>query len=143
MGQPADAVVYRLDCKSKLILHEKSVTASAKGCNAFVDSLCPQLIAGVNKQETLEHGSVMKQEAASCLFRNLVRCSCAVQDDLGEDAVCSTADAASKVCSDLSGDQIGIRALGGEDQVNAKGSALSCDNGQLAFDFINQLLFIC
>ena len=88
---------------------------------------------GFIKQEALEHGSVMEQEAASCLLGNLVCRRCAVQDDLGKDAVRSATNPASEVCTNLTGDQISVRPLGSEDQMDAKGSALPCNDGQFAF----------
>ena len=85
----------------------------------------------------------MQPETASRLLGNLICCRCTVQDDLGKDAVCSSADAASEVCTDLPGDQVRVRSLRGEDQVDPKGTALSGDHGQFTFDLTNQLLLLC
>ena len=71
----------------------------------------------------------MEEKTAPCLFGDLVCCRCAVQDNLGKDAVRSAADPAPKVCTNLAGNQVGIRTLGGEDQMDTKGSALPRDNG--------------
>ena len=95
------------------------------------------------KPVSLEHRTIVQQKTAPRLLGNLICCRCTVQDDLGKDAVCSAADPASEVCTDLPGDQVRVRSLRGKDQVNAKGTALSGDHDQFTFDLTNQLPLLC
>ena len=63
------------------------------------------------KPVSLEHRTIVQQETAPRLLGNLICCRRTVQYDLGKDAVCSSADAASEVCTDLPGDQVRVRSL--------------------------------
>lgn len=88
----------------------------------------------------------MEEKTASCLLGNLVCCRCAVQDDLGKNAVCSAADPAPKICTNLAGNQVGVRPLCGENQMDTKGSALPCDNiraeGKVCKSFFDALVYL-
>ena len=69
------------------------------------------------QQVSLEHSSVPSDEAAPCVLGNLIGGAGVVQNDLREDIVRPAAYPEIQVVLDLTGEDVGIRALGGEDQV--------------------------
>ena len=73
------------------------------------------------EQIALEHSPVPGDEAAPCVFGNLNGGAGIVQNDLREYIVRPAAYPEIQVVLDLAGENVGVRALGGEDQVDAKG----------------------
>ena len=66
------------------------------------------------KQITLEHGSVPGDEAAPCVLGNLIGDAGIVQNDLREYIFRPAAYPEIQVVLDLTGENIGVRALGGK-----------------------------
>lgn len=73
------------------------------------------------EQITLEHSTVSGDETAPCILGNLVGGVGVIQNDLREDIIRPAAHPEIQVGLDLAGENVGVRALGGEDQVDAKG----------------------
>ena len=72
---------------------------------------------------SLEHSTGSGNETAPCILGNLVGGVGVIQNDLREDIICPAAYPEIQVVLDLAGENVGVRALGGEDQVDAKGTA--------------------
>ena len=81
------------------------------------------------EQVALEHGAVSRDEAAPRIFGNLVGGAGVVQDDLREHIVRPAAHPEIQVVLDLAGEDVGIRALGGKDKMDAKGPPQACEGG--------------
>ena len=82
----------------------------------------------------------MEQETASCVLGYLLSCVTVSENDLGQDRIGSAADAAVQIVPYLAVENVGVRPLGGEDQVDAKGPALTCNGGQPGFQLPDLLL---
>lgn len=82
----------------------------------------------------------MEQEPASCVLWYLLSCVTVSENDLGQDRIGSAADAAVQIVPYLPVEDVGVRPLGGEDQVDAKGPALPGNGGQLRFQLPDLLL---
>ena len=89
--------------------------------------------SGIIEPVCLEHGSTFQKEPALGIFGNLVCCICLVQDDHGQNIICSSANPAVDVVLDLTVQNSGVGTLGCQDQVNTKRTALSCNrtNGKV------------
>lgn len=94
------------------------------------------------QQVSLEHDSIPGNKAAPCVLGNLIGGAGVVQNNLREYAVGPTAHPEIQVASDLSGYHIRIRALGGEEQVDTKGSPLSRYGGEPVFNLAQPLLVL-
>lgn len=70
---------------------------------------------------SLEHGTVSGDETAPCILGNLVGGVGVVKNDLREDIIRPAAHPEIQVVLDLTRKDVSIRALRGEDQVDAKG----------------------
>lgn len=73
------------------------------------------------QQVSLEHSTIPGDEAAPCVLGYLISGAGIVQNDLREYIVRPAAYPEIQVVLDLAGENVGVRALGGEDQVDAKG----------------------
>lgn len=92
------------------------------------------------EQVALKHRAISGDETALCILGNLFSGAGVVQNDLRKHIVCPTADPEIHVVLNLTGDNGSVRALGGENEVNAKGPSLAGDGGQLVFNLRQQLL---
>lgn len=82
----------------------------------------------------------MEQEPASRVLGYLLSCVTIAENDLGQDRIGSAADAAVQIVPYLPVENVGVRSLGGEDQVDAKGPALPGNGGQAVFQLPDLLL---
>ena len=73
------------------------------------------------QQVSLEHSTIPGDEAAPCVLGYLIGGAGIVQNDLREDIICPAAHPEIQVVLDLTRKDVSIRALRGEDQVDAKG----------------------
>lgn len=94
------------------------------------------------KQVCLKHNPVPSDEAAPCVLGYLLVCAAVAQDNAGKNTVRSTAYPEIQVALDLTGDNIGVRALGGKYQVNTKGPPQPCQGRQPVFDFAQRVLVL-
>ena len=81
----------------------------------------------------------MEQEATFAVLRNQIGCIGIIQNDLRQVVVCSAAYPAIQIIPNLTGENDCIRTLGGQDQMDTKGTAQSCNRLQFAFNLDCQL----
>ena len=86
------------------------------------------------EQIALEHGAVPGDETPSCVLGNLICGTGVIQDDLGKNAVRPAADPEIHVVLDLPRNDVGVRALGCDDQVDTEGTAQPGDGRQSVFN---------
>ena len=67
-------------------------------------------------------------------------CGCrAVQNQFRKDSFRSAADTTVQIVADLTGDQLGVRSLGGKNQMDTKGTVQPYDGGHPALDLTDTL----
>lgn len=86
----------------------------------------------------LKDGPVMEQEPSLRVLWNLFCGGCRVQDNLGEDVVRPSADAAVDIVPYLPGENIGVRALGCQNEMNAESAAKPGNDRQAALYLVYQ-----
>ena len=94
------------------------------------------------EQITLEHSSVPCNEAAPCVLGNLIGSTGIVQNDLREYIVRPAAYPEIQVVLDLTRENIGVRALGGKNQMDTKGPSQAGKGGKPVFNLAQPLLFL-
>ena len=88
------------------------------------------------EQITLEHSPISSDEAAPCVLGNLIGGAGVVQDDTGQNTVRPAAYPEIQVVLDLTRENIGVRALGGKNQMDTKGPSQAGKGGQPVFDLV-------